>query len=384
MLFRKTLLFMLILLALVILLPGCVSSQKSSAPDISSSKVSPTFQNSSPYPSASLPSASPSKTVPSPSGSTANMPVSSNVSGAWTLFNIGHSRYFAIYGKELWIETEDEITIWNPDNNNVHKIPFSDSPILLKVNIAGFVKPISDISSFIVDNTGNLWIGTHHSGLCCFDGQRWKIFTKEQGIGKEIEVIFKDKEGRIWVGSENGISAFDGQKWQIWTRNNAIIERTVYGITQDAKGHIWYFTSNNNICYWDGPVLLTTYITSPLMPPISNMTGDKQGYIWFSTGWGAYRNARMVEPNMITPNKEWKIFTKNDGLADNIEDYIFCDNKGNVWFATSYGVTCFDGTNWKTYNPFVTQAGYYYVTQDDEGYIWIGCRFNGICRYHPD
>jgi|WetSurMetagenome_2_1015567.scaffolds.fasta_scaffold154089_2 ligand-binding sensor domain-containing protein len=375
MLFRKTLLFISILLPLIVLLSGCVSSKQSLMPEISSNKVSPTFQNNSPYPSAFLPSASPSKAVPSPSGSTANMPVSSNVSGAWTLFNIGYSRYFAIYGKELWIETEDEIAIWNTTNNNIRKIPFTDFPILLKITVTSDTKPISDISSLIIDNTGRLWIGTYHSGLCSYDGHKWQIF-KEPGIGNEVEVIFKDKEGKIWIGSEKGISVFNGQKWE-WL--NIDMSRAIYDITQDAKGHIWYFTDQARTYHLvDGNVS----IPSSKFPDqeMWAIAGDKQGYVWVATSSGIYRNGYMVEPQV----NDWKSFTTKEGLADNIVNSIFCDNKGNLWFATARGITCLSGNDWKTYNPFGTQFGYGNIAQDDDGDIWFGCGLNGICRYNPN
>ena len=64
---------------------------------------------------------------------------------------------------------------------------------------------------------------------------------------------------------------------------------------------------------------------------------------------------------------------------------IILDNKGNLWFGTTGGVSRYDGTIWQT---FTTKDGLANndvraVTQDSKGNLWFGTYGGGISRYEP-
>jgi len=63
--------------------------------------------------------------------------------------------------------------------------------------------PDDFICSGLQDRQGFLWFGTM-SGLCRYDGSKFKIYTKEnEGLSNNyIWSMYEDRDGQIWIGTE--------------------------------------------------------------------------------------------------------------------------------------------------------------------------------------
>ena len=75
-------------------------------------------------------------------------------------------------------------------------------------------------------------------------------------------------------------------------------------------------------------------------------------------------------------------FTTTDGLAGDHVTAILEDKGGNLWFATSHGVSRYNG---QSFTPFTTADGLAgdYVTaipEDKVGHLWFGTNGGGVCR----
>ncbi|MES2387896.1 MAG: histidine kinase dimerization/phosphoacceptor domain -containing protein [Bacteroidota bacterium] len=68
---------------------------------------------------------------------------------------------------------------------------------------------------------------------------------------REVNCIFKDREGFIWAGTANGLNRFDGYSFKVYHMQNSMLPFSNFtGIAQDNAGNIWLLGSNtgNNIC----------------------------------------------------------------------------------------------------------------------------------------
>ena len=77
-------------------------------------------------------------------------------------------------------------------------------------------------------------------------------------------------------------------------------------------------------------------------------------------------------------------YTTADGLAGNRVEWILSDSRGFLWFATTEGLSRFDGYEFKNFTPDQGLPGSY-VTQIIEtrsGSYWIGTN-RGPCRFNP-
>jgi PAS domain S-box-containing protein len=100
---------------------------------------------------------------------------------------------------------------------------------------------------------------------------------------------------------------------------------------------------------------------------------DRKGLLWFATSIGISRYDGV----------EFKNFTINDGLANNAVRHIYEDRKGRLWFSTAGGLSCLENGQFKNYT---SQDGLphdfvQHVVEDSKGNFWIGTRGGGISYF---
>jgi signal transduction histidine kinase/DNA-binding response OmpR family regulator/ligand-binding sensor domain-containing protein len=106
------------------------------------------------------------------------------------------------------------------------------------------------VYDLLEDREGVLWFATK-DGLNRFDGYNFKVFThdpyKENSIsGNTCTVLFKDSQGRIWIGTEkDGLNLFDPETQRFYhaaISDKDQVDAGNYGILfikEDLKGNIW-------------------------------------------------------------------------------------------------------------------------------------------------
>ena len=87
--------------------------------------------------------------------------------------------------------------------------------------------------------------------------------------------------------------------------------------------------------------------------------------------WAATESG-VVDWNIATGT--YKKYTTLDGLIDNYVDGITQDKSGNVWFATSGGVSRFDGTHFQNFTSKdgLSDTAITSITCDNQGDIVVG------------
>jgi ligand-binding sensor domain-containing protein len=100
----------------------------------------------------------------------------------------------------------------------------------------------------------------------------------------QVNVIFQDRSGFIWHGTNKGLFRFDGIRQERFTRVDSLPDEHVTAVAQDSLGRIWTGHRNGRLAYFDG----TRFVTFD--PPegsssneISDILFDKKGNLWFST-----------------------------------------------------------------------------------------------------
>lgn len=102
---------------------------------------------------------------------------------------------------------------------------------------------------------------------------------------------------------------------------------------------------------------------------------DKNGVLWFGT---------LSKGLARFDGKKLKYLTTEDGLADNQINGIVEDKAGNLWLATTNGVSKYDG---KTFTNFLENEpknnSVWSILEDKKGRIWVGT-IGGVFRYDGD
>ena len=98
------------------------------------------------------------------------------------------------------------------------------------------------INCLFQDSRGYLWIGTK-GGLSKFNGETFKSFRSPDGLpGSFVSDINEDREGNIWIGfRKEGVARYDGKTFTHYkineSRGNNLIEI-------DHKNRVWVFAAS--------------------------------------------------------------------------------------------------------------------------------------------
>jgi signal transduction histidine kinase/ligand-binding sensor domain-containing protein/DNA-binding response OmpR family regulator len=121
----------------------------------------------------------------------------------------------------------------------------------LKAGVKDSVLPLNGyIRAIEKDTAGNIWIGSHGSGLAVFHpaNGRWTVFTQanSQLPSGKVEVLLRDSRGNMWAGTYGGgLTLFDKNKNQFinFSERDGLQNTTIYQILEDLQGQIWVSTN---------------------------------------------------------------------------------------------------------------------------------------------
>lgn len=76
-------------------------------------------------------------------------------------------------------------------------------------------------------------------------------FTEKDGLGSNnVYGVTQDKEGYIFIATQNGLTRYDGKNFIIYTTKDGLTDNEVLQVYGDSKGRIWMITFNKRICYY--------------------------------------------------------------------------------------------------------------------------------------
>ena len=174
----------------------------------------------------------------------------------------------------------------------------------------------------------SIWIGTSGGEISVFNGKKFKalhfdIFTNTYWNGMNINVIKKDNNDNIWIGSEGGLLKYNGIKFEIFRTENGLPSNVVKDILLDDNG-VWVATSKGlvNIKNERVIVVISDQKDELNFTSINSISKSKDGIYFISTGKGVYK----YDPN------SFKTISASEGLEPNevIWDIIM-DNDGFLW-----------------------------------------------------
>ena len=162
----------------------------------------------------------------------------------------------------------------------------------------------------------------------------FKKIDRANGLSNSrITGIIKEKNGFIWIGTQNGLNRFDGNDTKVFNKNNSnISSNDISDILLDAKNRIVIATNGGGICFYD-KVYNTFHVYKNIIDKnntrISNQVNtvfqDSDGYFWLGTEKG------LVFFNEDTANFMLYPFKQKNNL--NISS-IYQDKNKNLWVGT--------------------------------------------------
>jgi ligand-binding sensor domain-containing protein/signal transduction histidine kinase len=189
----------------------------------------------------------------------------------------------------------------------------------------------SNAWSVLVQQNQQIWTGTRFEGLFQFETNHFVPASGAQIFGPQIFALFEDHSGRLWAGTQNGLASWDGQRWKLFTKQDGLSGNIVRAIAEDAGSNLWVGTENQGLnCFKDGKFV--AYQASEKGLPgndVSCLYADSNGVLWVGTS--GHGLARLQ-------GGKWARFSTDDGLASNFICYILEDSTGDLWLGSNMGL----------------------------------------------
>jgi signal transduction histidine kinase/ligand-binding sensor domain-containing protein/CheY-like chemotaxis protein len=134
-----------------------------------------------------------------------------------------------------------------------------------------------DITDLHTDRNGNLWIATmrgvnmlsaqelnkaaQNMGDLSFVRHQFYIDSANSISNNHVRVIFEDRQGQMWFGTDAGLNLFDPKKqqWQRFFKKDGLPEDKITGLLEDKDGAIWATSESRGIAkYTQGRFLWLT------------------------------------------------------------------------------------------------------------------------------
>lgn len=215
--------------------------------------------------------------------------------------------------------------------------------------------------------------------LICFPQSQtvFKKINKSSGLSNgRITSMAKEKDGFVWIGTNNGLNRYDGLGFKVYNkRNSSIGSNDISDILIDSKNRIWITTLGGGLNYYN-PLDDTFQIfknnpgnpKSLISDNVSTLIEDSKGLIWLGTEKGLCRFNPITRQFVSYTNK----FSNNQTKKSNSITSIYEDKNKNLWIGTfGNGLFLFDKTEKK-------------FTQIKSESVYVSDFINVISALNPD
>ncbi len=246
------------------------------------------------------------------------------------------------------------------------------------------------------DKQGFIWIGTQ-DGLNRYDGHKFKVYNHDPKNPDEslshdyVLTIYEDSNGILWVGTDGGgLNKFDREKKKFSNfRNNPYNNKTlsnnnVRAIYADKSGTLWIGT-DEGVNKFDRNA--NEFIPYLINVRINSILQDNSGLLWIGTDKGLYyynqEKGQFIEVN----------FKKKPGEEEPIPQkikVIYEDIDGVFWLGTDLGLfirekdgSIHDMRDIAGNQEELKDKQISAIAKDLTGNLWIGTQSNGLYIFDP-
>jgi PAS domain S-box-containing protein len=238
-------------------------------------------------------------------------------------------------------------------------------------------KPIGNrnVSSLAVSPDGTLWVGLSEDGVLAI-GPRAAHLTQANGLASNsVRSLLATSDGALWVGTLHaGVTVVKDGRSRTFGTSDGLPSGTVRALAHSTGDAVWVGTDLGAVRV-AGSTVLRPDFAAALGPVLVNaLLEESSGRVWIGTGGsGVFRweGGRMTR------------FDEKSGLAGDMVRDLRLDRHGNLWVATSLGLSRWHGDGFDSFRAKDGLSHDYVrvLFEDRENNLWIGLFGGGLNRF---
>ena len=156
------------------------------------------------------------------------------------------------------------------------------------------------VSAMAIGPEGSIFFGSADPqdglGVVEFDGQ---TFSSVEGVAVSlISAMCFDRDGRMWLGSEEGLTVYDSDFVTSFGIEDGLTSELVTSLFCDRAGRLWIGTEGGGVCVYDGSIFQSMGFERPLCNTVNDICEDESGALWLATNGGLIR--RVLRSSDVT------------------------------------------------------------------------------------
>lgn len=178
-----------------------------------------------------------------------------------------------------------------------------------------------------------------------------KITTQKGLSQNDVNCIFQDRRGFIWIGTNDGLNRFDGYNFKIYRLESdqqgseGLSSNLIYKIDEDANGDLWIATSNEGVCKFNiEKEKFLRVRNTPENPNLlaANRVSDvkcmQDGTVWITS----YSGVNIISETDGNVQVESLSSILSDSVRMGRCNTIEQDENGRIWLASTEGLIVLD------------------------------------------
>ena len=291
-------------------------------------------------------------------------------------------------GTYLWAATSGGVVRWSEDGTYQLYGPEDGLASLAVRGIA-------------IDGSRHIWVGYADSiAWSTYDGEAWHTYaTRQEAVGAHYEAMLASphRDPRLWYSRQDGtwlwlpdgqgrLRAFDGQRWRIYTENNGITRNTWMVVVSPA-GRVWALgaglsTAREGEIWWTDHTLFSDIVH---WSQVTDMVVDDQEHLWLTfTGQRAtgpsHELGGLCRLDLGGNSVRWRghVQSVNPTILAQIHA-MRIERDGAIWLGGDGGVIVRRGGNpWKSLDLDELTVRTFWRQGD---HLWLGTN-RGVWRSH--